>query len=188
MEFVVYLFAVQIEVLVADLQLQNLHLVVPFFYYRGVPHRPPEQCWFKPSHDLGKEQKQQQQTSLTSGSAVRNQRGHTLAGVYPCVAWHSTAHVHRHTYTHCTLPSHPSASFNGSRGGGTVSGDTCITVTDLLSAWGYLSLINHSLTRLGLRWGNTLGGEEAAGDHVSKTHQAAVPHPSSNGVLCQNPA
>lgn len=37
-EFKVYLSAVQVQILVANLQLQNLHLVVPLLYYRGVPH------------------------------------------------------------------------------------------------------------------------------------------------------
>lgn len=37
-EFEVYLSAVQVKILVANLQLQNLHLVVPLLYYRGVPH------------------------------------------------------------------------------------------------------------------------------------------------------
>lgn len=35
-----------------------------------------------------------------------------------------------------------------------------ITPTDLPSAKGYLSLISHSLTRLGVQWGNALRGAE----------------------------
>lgn len=51
----IYLFAVQIEILVTDLQLQNLHLVVPLLYNGGVPHRPSIQRRFSPTHYLQKE-------------------------------------------------------------------------------------------------------------------------------------
>lgn len=53
----VYLSAVQGQILVANLQLQNLHLVVPLLYYRGVPHWSAIQSRFNPSHDLRMEQK-----------------------------------------------------------------------------------------------------------------------------------
>lgn len=39
--FAVYLFAIQVEILVTNFQLQNLHLVIPLLFYGGVPHGPP---------------------------------------------------------------------------------------------------------------------------------------------------
>lgn len=51
-EFEIYLFAVQVQILASNLQLQYLHLVVPLLYNRGVPHWSPIQSWFDPSHDL----------------------------------------------------------------------------------------------------------------------------------------
>lgn len=47
-----HLSAVQLQVLLANLQLQNLHLVVPLLYDRGVPHWPAVQTRFSASHDL----------------------------------------------------------------------------------------------------------------------------------------
>lgn len=53
-----YLSAVQIQILVSHLQLQHLHLVVPLFYYRGVPHWASIQSWFSPTHYLREEDNQ----------------------------------------------------------------------------------------------------------------------------------
>lgn len=79
----VYLSAVQVQILVANLQLQNLHLVIPLFYYGGVPHRPPIQSWFNPSQDL-------RRNKNTSSLIYRSQHIR-----YPT-----------HKYTHTHTPSH----------------------------------------------------------------------------------
>uniref|UniRef100_G3NV72 Uncharacterized protein n=1 Tax=Gasterosteus aculeatus TaxID=69293 RepID=G3NV72_GASAC len=82
-----YLSAVQVQILVPNLQLQNLHLEVPLFYDRCVPYGSLIQSWFNPSHDLRKEKKHgvgQSQDALPvdpwKEEALRGQDGSDVDG------------------------------------------------------------------------------------------------------------
>lgn len=139
-----YLSAVQIQVLVAHLQLQHLHLVVPLLHYGGVPHGPPVQSWFDPAHDLRKGQ------SNGSINIPESLSVHVLA-----------ERADEHTRS-CALPSPPSVSSSGSHDGGWEPGTGAagITVTDLLPAGSHLCLISCSLTTLSLQWRDNINEED----------------------------
>lgn len=159
-EFEVYLSAVQVQILVTNFQLQNLHLVVPLLYYRRVPHWPLIQSWFSPSHDLRKEQKHFQQSP---------------AKVYPCTFWQNTL-THIHTHTHPAILSiclYQWVTWWRCSEQGTEA--VCITMTDLLSAGYCRSLISSTQTRRGLRWRSNI--EEDTSYYVSKMHSAVTSDP-----------
>lgn len=171
----VYLSAVQVQILVANLQLQNLHLVVPLLYYRGVPHWAPIQSWFGPSHDLRKEQKNTSLINCDHNNTVNIQQEHALAKVYPSIFWQNTycTHTHKHpAILSICLYQWVTWWRRSERGTEAVR----ITVTDLLSAGYYLSLISSTLTRLGLQWRNHIGKEDTR-YYVSKMHSAAMSDP-----------